>query len=370
MLLGAAEVAGEDHRRRGRAEGQKDLLGTLEALAPAGRDRVVEGEDEIALGGGLQASLDDGPGRHEVGQRDRAEIVAQRGAQARGRGLKRRDPGADADRHTAPRRPVLAVEKLEDQRRHGVDAWIAGADEGDAVSGGREVQRLAAAILLRPQREAMLRGAGQQVRGEVEIEAVADDLLRLAQDSLGLARAPFGGTRADPDHRERPLRLPYRRGIDVARGEGHGAGHALTPPLGHEEGPARPGGGQRGALGHAPAAGLTKDDLGAGSQPIGLLEEPVRAQKPRRDVECGGQSVDGGLVGLEVDRGDAGDGFFGQARLGERGADEIHQRFRRRPALRADTDGKDRRMQHETAGIRCDGPMRDEDLESSRRIDR
>ena len=107
--------------------------------------------------------------------------MAERRAQARGRGLQRRD--ARGRRASATRRQagsLLAVEQLEDQRRHGVDAGIARADEGDAASGGGKVERLAAAILLRPQREAVLRGAGQQVRGEVEIEAVADDLVSLA----------------------------------------------------------------------------------------------------------------------------------------------------------------------------------------------
>ena len=58
------------------------------------RDRVVERNHEVARRGGLQALLDGFPRRQQVGERDRAEIVAERGAGA----CRRRLHGGDAGR--------------------------------------------------------------------------------------------------------------------------------------------------------------------------------------------------------------------------------------------------------------------------------
>src|SRR3546814_5008820 len=60
-----------------------DLLG-----AAALRYRIVEGDDEVALGSGLDALENGIQRRQQVGQRDGAEIMAQRRTGAGGRRLR------------------------------------------------------------------------------------------------------------------------------------------------------------------------------------------------------------------------------------------------------------------------------------------
>jgi hypothetical protein len=71
--------------RRARAVARDDVV-RLDDLprAPAAR-RVVEADDEVGGGRGLDAARDDGPGREEIGERDRAEVVTERRADERAR---------------------------------------------------------------------------------------------------------------------------------------------------------------------------------------------------------------------------------------------------------------------------------------------
>ena len=82
-LVGAAEVAGEHDRRLGRAVLQQDVAGAAQQLAAAQRDRVVEGDHEVA-------------GRRRL---DRRSITSTGSAgrrarwrRNRGRGVRRRRP--------------------------------------------------------------------------------------------------------------------------------------------------------------------------------------------------------------------------------------------------------------------------------------
>ena len=68
---------------------------------PRLRGRIVERDHEIALGRRPEPPLDEAPGLQIVGQRDRAEIVAERRAEPGGGGLHGGDAGHDADVETS-----------------------------------------------------------------------------------------------------------------------------------------------------------------------------------------------------------------------------------------------------------------------------
>src|SRR3546814_15082455 len=67
---------------------QQDILRHGQLGAAALRYRIVEGDDEVALGSGLDALENGIQRRQQVGQRDGAEIMAQRRTGAGGRRLR------------------------------------------------------------------------------------------------------------------------------------------------------------------------------------------------------------------------------------------------------------------------------------------
>ena len=75
-----------------------------------------------------QPPLDDRPGLQIVGQRDRAEIVAERRAEPRRGRLHRGDARHDA-MSSARQAGSPALDRLEHRRRHGEDAGIAARDD-------------------------------------------------------------------------------------------------------------------------------------------------------------------------------------------------------------------------------------------------
>ena len=76
-----------------RLSAAQEIEGVDDARRPRLRGGIVERDDEIAFGRGLQAPLDDRPGLQIVGERDGAEIMAERRAEPRRRGLHGGDAG-------------------------------------------------------------------------------------------------------------------------------------------------------------------------------------------------------------------------------------------------------------------------------------
>ena len=158
------------------------------------------------LGRRPDAPLDHLDRGQEVGERDGAEIVAEGRAGDGGRRLQGGDAGADGDGDARPGGIGGAFQQLEHQRRQGVDAGVAGADQGHVAALGGAGQREAAALDLGTEREVVARLAGGGGADQVEIEAVADQLLGLGQQLLRLARAPAQVARPEADDGEPALR--------------------------------------------------------------------------------------------------------------------------------------------------------------------
>jgi hypothetical protein len=119
--------------------GQKSE-GLGELPGPRARDRIVECDDEAGRGGGTEAPLDQLPWLEIVGQRDRAEIVAERGAGA-GRDC---EHGGDAGHDDDIERPPgvrAGFDRLQHRGRHGEHAGVAARDDGDICPCCRVAQR-------------------------------------------------------------------------------------------------------------------------------------------------------------------------------------------------------------------------------------
>ena len=120
------EIAGDDRGAVVRPVFGKDrpCLGQPAAALP--RCGVVERHHEVDLGGGPEPARDRRPRCQQIGERDRAEIVADRRAGAGGGGLERADAGLHRKLDAAPALvDGLAVQQLEEERGHAVDAGIA-----------------------------------------------------------------------------------------------------------------------------------------------------------------------------------------------------------------------------------------------------
>ena len=104
--------------------------GAAELPGPRLADRVVERDHEAGLRCRVEAAFDQLPGLQIVGQRDRAEIMAERRADARGDRQHRGDAGHDGQLDVAPFRRA-GLDRLADCRRHGEHAGIAAGNHGD-----------------------------------------------------------------------------------------------------------------------------------------------------------------------------------------------------------------------------------------------
>ncbi len=140
---------------------------------------------------------------------------------------KRGYPRHHVDRQPVPRRPVLAVEQLEDQRRQRVDAGVAGADQRHGAALGGEIERYADASLFLRSAASNAVACRRSGRRQIEIEA---DSRRHRSPGASVRvssevrqSAPAG---ADADDAEPAAPPPHASGIDVAGGAGDGAGGA------------------------------------------------------------------------------------------------------------------------------------------------
>ena len=109
--------AAENHRRRARQMPRQQRERLAELPGPRAGDRVIERDDEAGRGRRVEAPLDQLPWLEIVGQRQRAEIVAERragagrdrehGGDARHDGDVERAPGMRSALHrlATPRRP-------------------------------------------------------------------------------------------------------------------------------------------------------------------------------------------------------------------------------------------------------------------------
>ena len=95
--------------------------------------------------------------------------MADHGASLCGGGLEGGDAGDDLDADTIG----FEVDDLINQCRHGIDARIAGADEGHLLALLGKFNGVADAVFLAAKREAMFDLVSFQIGNKIEIETVA-----------------------------------------------------------------------------------------------------------------------------------------------------------------------------------------------------
>ena len=142
VLIARAKIT----RRSPQPASLKTSSARRKAVRPARRARIVHRNREIGFRGEPQALLDHRPRLQIVGEIDRAEIMAERRAGARGGGQHRGDAGQHADGKLVPLRRLF--QRLEHGGRHREHAGVAGGDDDDLRAFGREPQRLARALQL------------------------------------------------------------------------------------------------------------------------------------------------------------------------------------------------------------------------------
>ncbi|OQB90023.1 MAG: hypothetical protein BWX86_02314 [Verrucomicrobia bacterium ADurb.Bin122] len=201
-LLGAGDLAHEGDGRIGRAVAQEESAGALDLPGALLAAWVVEGGDEVAQCGGFEAALDGAPRRHEVGERDAAEVVAEHGAEFAAGG----EEGADAGDGLEFDGVALSAEAGDvfvDERGHGVDAGIAGADDDHVAMGCAGGDREACALLLLHHGVADDLASGtEEVLHKLQVEFVADDDIGLAEHAGGEREDIVGPTWTDANDAE------------------------------------------------------------------------------------------------------------------------------------------------------------------------
>ena len=185
-LLLTARLTDVADGRVGAAVLGEDLQQAVDLPVAALALGVVDGGDEVACCGSLDALLDTKPRRHQVGERDDTQVMAD-GAAEQSSGLLE---GADAREYLYLYliRDALLAHHLIDQRRHAVDACIARGDDADGLALEGVAKGLFGALTLSLHPAVDTQGIGADiVLDKAEVILVSDDHIR------GLHGLEYGG---------------------------------------------------------------------------------------------------------------------------------------------------------------------------------
>ena len=274
---------------------------TLERLEPARRYRVVERDHEVRRGSGGEPRLDDVARGEQVGERDRAKVVPDGRSRAGRRSLESRD----AQGVFRPRFDAIADQPRRRASPSRVKPWRTRLDRRSRPA--QPAYRPRPARLPWPPDP-----APRPMRTDAPPHRPPGP--PRDRDSAGNRRyaRPARLRRAPPASgcRNRPVRC-RRHTAPAGRSERIGGNRRRCPRdrtgrthrfrLLDDQLPLRTRRGQGGALRHAVATDLPKDEVGRVAQPPRLRLERSRIEKAGRHPECSGQCVERGLVRLEVD---------------------------------------------------------------------
>ena len=154
---------------------------------PRLRSRIVERDHKVAGGGGGEPALDDRPGLEIIGEREDAEVMAQRSAEASRRRLHRRHARRYSDVERAKAR--VRLDRFEHRRRHREYARIAARDDRHRPSLRGQGQGETRAIELHAIVACVSALVGMK-REPLDIGPVADDVRRALDLGAGLGRHP------------------------------------------------------------------------------------------------------------------------------------------------------------------------------------
>src|SRR2546421_479115 len=125
----------------------QSLKSVTELVGPGPRYRIIKSDHETGARGGIEPALDQLPGLEIVGERQRAEIMSERGAGAR----RNREHRGDARHHCHVERAPLrrpGLDRFAYRGRHGEDAQRASSTT--AKSGARSSGLCTSGITMPP----------------------------------------------------------------------------------------------------------------------------------------------------------------------------------------------------------------------------
>ena len=171
---------------------QQDIARHAEIVRAALAAGVIKHDAEIRLGGAREPLFDLLPRRQPVAQTDDGKVVRERRAEQRAAAARGGEAGDDLDLRLG----CLAAQLIE-QRRHAVNAAVAGADHRNGLSAARRFERHFAALHLAQHR----RGEKFLIRvallHEIDVHGIPDDHVALAQRAVGADRHIFIVSGAD-----------------------------------------------------------------------------------------------------------------------------------------------------------------------------
>ena len=239
-------------------------------------------------------------------------------------------------RHTAIL--LIPVQQFIDQRTHGVDAGITGGNQRDILALASFFQRKADAVLFRPKREVVVGLAGNVLVNNVEIKRVADNVGCFRQKLGGLRCAPVVLARTDTDNGQMPASPADRVSVNPLRRPCNGASCVVGFLLFDLQRSKGTGRGQCRAFRHSVTADFLEDDGRRVFQARGLALQVFCGKDPKRHIQMRGESIDSGLICLEVDGRDAGNSALGNVGSRQFGLDQFDQFGRIAPARAADAN--------------------------------
>ena len=186
--------------------------------------RCISKANEGGAVSGREALADGVVGREQVAQRNAGEVVTDECAGGGTGGLESGDPGVDLNADTAGGVAdpafTLRFEQLEDERGHRVDLRVARADEGDGLTSGGKLKRMADAGLFVPEGKPVLLLAEALTRRDdaylVIVDGSEETIIVAAGDPLNLSGILVPGPRIPPASRDV---IAFRDGAVVETGE-------------------------------------------------------------------------------------------------------------------------------------------------------
>ena len=267
----------------------------------AGGGGIVQHGDEVAGRGGAQPPLDLGPRRQQIGQRDGAEVVAERAPACAAAACSAETPGLT--------RIATRCQAGSSPRSSSSNARAAMAMPGSpelisatlAAACG-QIQRAAHPRLL-AEREGVADHLATAAADQIEIAGVADPVVGVVEQRARLGGSPVRAARPQADQRETPWGRPIRGSSGA--GARQRAGGAVRSGLADHQLADRPQRAprprRRRATGHGKHLG------GRIGQTRSLRLQPARREEPGGRAELRGERMDRRLRRLEVERDHAGD---------------------------------------------------------------
>ena len=208
-FFGSPDLAANHHRRVGCAVLQERIAGSVEQFAAALTDGIIQAGDKVTKRRCVQALDNAGPWGQQIAQTNCTKIMSQGCAQLSGGGQHGGDAWLNVNGDPAPILSILSmtVEQLKQRRAHGIDTWIAGAQQDNLFPLRSQIKREGAAFFLFSQSKVVARLVCPYRVNLVEIIAVPDKVSCCINNHTCCGSPPARIARPKAQKSQRALRL-------------------------------------------------------------------------------------------------------------------------------------------------------------------